>query len=42
VFVDDLRENVAGAETVGMAGVLHRESATTIAELESLLGVTLG
>ena len=26
VFVDDLRENVEGAEAVGMAGVLHRES----------------
>jgi epoxide hydrolase-like predicted phosphatase len=42
VFVDDLRENIEGAEAVGMAGVLHRESRDTIAELERLLGVELG
>jgi putative hydrolase of the HAD superfamily len=41
VFVDDLRENCAGAEAVGMAAVLHRESAQTIAQLEELLGVSL-
>ena len=41
VFVDDLRENVAGAEAVGMAAVLHRDSAATIAELERLLGLPL-
>lgn len=41
VFVDDLRENVAGAEAVGMTTVLHRDTAATIAELEELLGVTL-
>jgi putative hydrolase of the HAD superfamily len=41
VFVDDLRENVAGAEAVGMAAVLHRDSAATIAELEDLLGLPL-
>jgi epoxide hydrolase-like predicted phosphatase len=41
VFVDDLRENVAGAEAVGMAGVLHRDNATTLAELERLLGIEL-
>ena len=41
VFVDDLRENVAGAEAVGMAAVLHRHSAATIAELEALLGLPL-
>ena len=41
VFVDDLRENCAGAEAVGMIAVLHRESAETIAELERLLGVEL-
>jgi epoxide hydrolase-like predicted phosphatase len=41
VFVDDLRENVAGAEAVGMAAVLHSESAATIAELERLLGLPL-
>jgi putative hydrolase of the HAD superfamily len=41
VFVDDLRENCAGAEGVGMTAVLHRDSAQTIARLEELLGVTL-
>jgi putative hydrolase of the HAD superfamily len=41
VFVDDLRENCAGAEAVGMKAILHRDSAQTIAELERLLGVSL-
>jgi putative hydrolase of the HAD superfamily len=41
VFVDDLRENIAGAEAVGMEAVLHRDSAETIARLERLLGVSL-
>jgi putative hydrolase of the HAD superfamily len=41
VFVDDLKENVAGAEAVGMKGVLHRGSETTLPELERLLAVTL-
>ncbi|GIK78814.1 MAG: HAD family phosphatase [Acidobacteria bacterium] len=41
VFVDDLRENVAGAEAVGMAAILHRDPATTIAGLERLLGLRL-
>jgi epoxide hydrolase-like predicted phosphatase len=41
VFVDDLRENCAGAEEVGMTAVLHREPAETIARLEELLGVRL-
>ncbi len=41
VFVDDLRENCAGAEAVGMAAVLHRGAETTIPELERLLGVSL-
>jgi putative hydrolase of the HAD superfamily len=41
VFVDDLRENCAGAEAVGMAAVLHRDTAQTIARLEDLLGVNL-
>ena len=27
VFVDDLRENCAGAEAVGMIAVLHRDTA---------------
>ena len=41
VFVDDLRENCAGAEAVGMTAVLHRDPAKTIEELERLLGVSL-
>jgi len=41
VFVDDLRENCAGAEAVGMIAVLHRETAETLARLEELLGVEL-
>ena len=41
VFVDDLKENCAGAEAVGMAAVLHRGADTTIPEVERLLGVTL-
>ena len=41
VFVDDLRENCAGAEEVGMTAILHRGSAQTIARLEELLGVAL-
>jgi putative hydrolase of the HAD superfamily len=39
VFVDDLRENVRGAETVGMMAVLHREPERTVARLEELLGI---
>jgi epoxide hydrolase-like predicted phosphatase len=41
VFVDDLRENVAGAEAVGMTAILHRDPAGTISELERLLGLEL-
>ena len=41
VFVDDLRENVTGAEAVGMAAILHRDSAATVAKLEELLGFSL-
>jgi epoxide hydrolase-like predicted phosphatase len=42
VFVDDLQANVSAAEKVGMAGVLHRESAGTLARLAELLGLPLG
>jgi epoxide hydrolase-like predicted phosphatase len=38
VFVDDLRENVEGAEAVGMTAILHRDSKATVARLEELLG----
>jgi epoxide hydrolase-like predicted phosphatase len=41
VFVDDLRDNCAGAEAVGMPAILHRSPAETIARLEQLLGLDL-
>ena len=41
VFVDDLRENCAGAEALGMTAILHRDPAATIARLEELLGLKL-
>jgi epoxide hydrolase-like predicted phosphatase len=41
VFVDDLRENCAGAEALGMTAILHRDAAATIARLEDLLGLKL-
>jgi HAD superfamily hydrolase (TIGR01509 family) len=42
VFVDDLRENCAGAEDVGMCAVLHRGADRTLPELERLFGIPLG
>jgi putative hydrolase of the HAD superfamily len=41
VFVDDLRENCAGAEAVGMIAVFHRQTDETLARLEELLEVSL-
>ena len=41
VFVDDLRENCAGAEAVGMTAVLHRDSSETVAKLEDLFELGL-
>ena len=41
VFVDDLRENCAGAEAVGMTAVLHRGADESLAQLEELLGISL-
>jgi putative hydrolase of the HAD superfamily len=41
VFVDDLRENCAGAEAVGMRAILHRSTPDTVAELEELFGFRL-
>ena len=41
VFVDDLRENVHGAEQVGMTALLHRDPDATLARLEELLGLVL-
>jgi epoxide hydrolase-like predicted phosphatase len=40
-FVDDLRENCAGAEAVGMTAILHRGAERTLPQLEELLGVQL-
>lgn len=39
VFVDDLRENCAGAEAVGMTAILHRGPDSTLPELSRLLGL---
>jgi putative hydrolase of the HAD superfamily len=41
VFIDDFSVNVAGAEAVGMTGILHKDARTTIARLEDLLGLSL-
>ncbi len=41
VFVDDLPGNLKPARALGMATVVHRDPATTIAELETLLAVSL-
>jgi epoxide hydrolase-like predicted phosphatase len=40
VFVDDLRENCAGAEAVSMTAILHRDVSATVTQLEQLLGFT--
>lgn len=41
VFVDDLRENCAGAEAVGMRALLHRDPAATVERLQEMLGIEL-
>jgi len=41
VYVDDLPGNLKPARALGMATVVHRTAAETIAELEGLLGVPL-
>ncbi|MBW3621713.1 MAG: HAD family phosphatase [Actinobacteria bacterium] len=41
VFVDDLDRNVEVARSLGMTGVLHRDDATTAAEVADALGVTI-
>ncbi|MGV2920654.1 HAD family hydrolase [Streptomyces alfalfae] len=38
VMVDDLRQNIDAAARLGIAGVVHRDAATTAAELARLLG----
>jgi epoxide hydrolase-like predicted phosphatase len=42
VFVDDIAANVRAAVDAGMVGVHHTSVESTIAELEVLLGVSLG
>jgi putative hydrolase of the HAD superfamily len=37
VFVDDLEINVDAARSLGMAGIVHRDTAATVAELDALL-----
>ena len=39
VFVDDLDKNIAVAQELGMAGILHRDAATTIPQMAHLLGI---
>ena len=41
VFVDDLPGNLKPARALGMATVVHRDAAATVAELEGLLGVRI-
>ena len=42
VFVDDLPGNLKPARALGMATVVHRDATSTVAELETLLGVRVG
>lgn len=39
VFVDDIAANIRAAAEVGMCGVHHTDTATTLRELETLLGL---
>ena len=39
VFVDDLDRNIEVAEELGMAGVLHRRTEETVAQVAELLGL---
>ncbi|MFI7344553.1 HAD family hydrolase [Streptomyces sp. NPDC050085] len=38
VMVDDLEQNITAAARLGIAGVVHRDAATTSAELAALMG----
>ncbi|MET8473432.1 HAD family phosphatase [Streptomyces sp. NPDC006422] len=40
VMVDDLEQNITSAARIGIAGVVHRDAATTTTELDRLLGVS--
>jgi putative hydrolase of the HAD superfamily len=37
-FVDDLEINVDAARSLGMAGIVHRDTAATVTKLDELLG----
>ena len=39
VLIDDLEHNLAGAARLGIAGVLHRDAARTVSELEERFGL---
>jgi putative hydrolase of the HAD superfamily len=39
VMVDDVQHNLDGAARLGIAGVLHREAAATLAELDARFGL---
>jgi epoxide hydrolase-like predicted phosphatase len=41
VFIDDIEANIEAARRLGIVGVHHRDPEVTIAELETLLGVSL-
>jgi putative hydrolase of the HAD superfamily len=41
VFIDDIEANVTAAREFGIVGVHHRDPELTIAELETLFGVSL-
>jgi putative hydrolase of the HAD superfamily len=40
VFVDDLRENITGAEAVGMTALLHRDTGATASRLRELFSLS--
>ncbi|MFB4266273.1 HAD family hydrolase [Nonomuraea sp. GTA35] len=41
VFIDDIEANIDAARALGIAGIHHRDAATTIAELETVLRLAL-
>ncbi|MBA3871135.1 MAG: HAD family phosphatase [Anaerolineae bacterium] len=38
IFVDDVEENIAAAQQLGIHGILHQNTAQTIAEIEAAIG----
>lgn len=41
IFVDDLAANVQAAQTLGIHGIVFRDNATCLSELDALLGIQL-